>query len=256
MLFKDMVFIGIDPPSGETSLTYAALDQELNLIALARGEISAVSAFAGGQKAAFVAVNAPRRLNQGLMKKDSIRDALIPQPNPGRWVSFRVAEYTLFQKNIRIPNTPDTVDSCPGWMRTGFKLYRRLQDLGFRDFPIDNHQQQVLEVYPHAAYTVLLKKIPFLKKTFEGRLQRQLILHSLSVDIPDPMRIFEEFTRYKILQGQLPLEGLLSVEELEALIAAYTAWKAAIEPDEITRVGEPKEGEIILPSAELKPKYF
>jgi predicted RNase H-like nuclease len=190
------------------------------------------------------------------MKKDSIRDALTPQPNPGRWISFRVSEYTLFQKNIRIPNTPDRVDSCPGWMRTGFKMYRRLQDLGFRDFPEDNHQQQVLEVYPHAAYTVLLKKVPFLKKTLEGRLQRQLILHSLSVDIPDPMRIFEEFTRYKILQGQLPLEGLLSVEELEALIAAYTAWKAAIEPDEITRVGEPKEGEIILPSAELKPKYF
>ena len=34
MLFKDMVFIGIDPPSGETSLTYAALDQELNLTIL------------------------------------------------------------------------------------------------------------------------------------------------------------------------------------------------------------------------------
>ncbi len=70
------------------------------------------------------------------------------------------------------------------------------------------------------------------------------------------MRIFEEFTRYKILQGQLPLEGLFSVEELEALIAAYTAWKAAVEPDEITRVGDPKEGEIILPGRNLKLKYY
>ncbi len=34
MLFKDTVFIGIDPPSGEKSLTYAALDKELNLIAM------------------------------------------------------------------------------------------------------------------------------------------------------------------------------------------------------------------------------
>ena len=29
MLFKEAVFIGIDPPSGEKSLTYAALDKDL-----------------------------------------------------------------------------------------------------------------------------------------------------------------------------------------------------------------------------------
>jgi hypothetical protein len=46
MLFKDSVFIGIDPPSAENSLTYAALDLELNLIAVARGDISSVAAFA------------------------------------------------------------------------------------------------------------------------------------------------------------------------------------------------------------------
>ncbi len=256
MLFKDTVFIGIDPPSGEKSLTYAALDQELNLIALARDDISTVSAFAGGQKSSFVAVNAPRRVNQGLMNKESVRNSLSPQPNPGRWTSFRVAEYTLFQRNIRIPNTPGDLESCPGWMRTGFTLYQRLEELGYQDFPAENHKQQLLEVYPHAAYTVLLKKIPFLKKTMVGRLQRQLILHSLSVDVPDPMRIFEEFTRYKILQGQLPLEGLFSMEQLEALIAAYIAWKAAVEPEEITRVGDPKEGEIILPGTDLKSKYY
>jgi hypothetical protein len=256
MLFKDTVFIGIDPPSGEKALTYAALDQDLNLIAMSRADLSAVSAFAGGQRTAFVAVNAPRRLNQGLMKQESIRNSLSPQPNPGRWTAFRVAEYTLFQKNIRIPNTPEDLDSCQGWMRNGFTLYRNLKEFGYRDFPLEKHKKQMIEVYPHAAYTVLLKKIPFLKKTLEGRLQRQLILHSLSVDVPDPMRIFEEFTRYKILQGQLPLEGLFSVEELEALIAAYTAWKAAVEPDEITRVGDPKEGEIILPGRDLKLKYY
>ena len=89
MLFKDTIFIGIDPPSGEKSLTYAALDQELNLIALARDDISTVSAFAGGQKSSFVAVNAPRRVNQGLMNKESVRNSLSPQPNPGRWTSFR-----------------------------------------------------------------------------------------------------------------------------------------------------------------------
>ena len=70
------------------------------------------------------------------------------------------------------------------------------------------------------------------------------------------MRLFEEFTRYKIMQGQLPLEGLYAVEELEALMAAYTAWKAAMEPDEITLVGDPREGEITLPSRDIRTKYY
>lgn len=256
MLFKDSVFIGIDPPSGETALTYAALDPELNLVAISRGDLSAVSAFAAGQKNTFVGVNAPRRVNAGLMKKDSVRDGLSPRPNPGRWTAFRVAEYGLFQKNIRIPRTPEKESECQGWMRNGFSLYKRLESLGFQDYPAEDRVQQVLEVYPHASYTVLLKRIPFLKKTLEGRLQRQLLLHSLSVAVPDPMRLFEEITRYKIMRGQLPLDGLYSVEELEALMAAYTAWKVAMEPDEITLVGDPREGEITLPSRDLRTKYY
>jgi hypothetical protein len=256
MLFKDSVFIGIDPPSGETSLTYAALDRELNLVAISRGDISAVSAFAGGQKRAFVGVNAPRRANQGLMAKEAVRDGLKPQPSPGRWTAFRVAEYELFQKNIRIPKTSPKVSECPGWMQTGFSVYKRLENQGFKDFPAGDHPLQILEVYPHAAYTFLLEKIPFLKKTLEGRLQRQLLLHSLSVAVPDPMKIFEEITRYKIMQGQLPMDGLYSVEELEALIAAYTAWKAAREPDGVLRIGDPREGEIVLPGTDIKTKYF
>ena len=255
MFFKDTVFIGIDPSSGEESLTYAVLDKDLNLLAMSRQELSTVSAFAGGQKAAVVGVNAPRRTNQGLMKKDSVRDTLRPQPHPGRWTGFRVAEYILFQHNIRIPKTPEKVSDCPGWMRVGFKLYRRLEEMGFADYPGGDQPQKVLEVYPHGAYTVLLKRIPFLKKTLEGRLQRQLVLHSLAVDVPDPMRVFEEITRYKVLQGQLPLEELYEVEELEALMAAYLAWKATVEPHEVTLVGDPREGEIVLPAIEIKPKY-
>jgi len=255
MLFKDTVFIGIDPSCGEDSLTYAVLDKDLHILALSQQKLNTVSAFVGGQKSAVVGVNAPRRLNQGLMKKDSVRDKLKPQPTPGRWGAFRVAEFLLFQHNIRIPKTPAKVSDCPGWMRVGFKLFRNMEELGFMDYPAEDNGQIILEVYPHGAYTVLLGRIPFLKKTLEGRLQRQLLLHSLELAVPDPMQIFEEITRYKLLQGELPLDGLHSVEELEALMAAYLAWKAATEPDEICLVGDPREGQIILPLKELKPKY-
>lgn len=255
MLFKDTVFIGIDPSCGEDSLTYAVLDKDLNLLALSQQKLNTVSAFVGGQKSAVVGVNAPRHLNQGLMKQDSVRDGLKPRPTPERYTAFRVAEYLLFQRNIRIPRTPAKISDCPGWMRVGFKLYRNLEEMGFVDYPAKDKGQLILEVYPHGAYTVLLERIPFLKRTLEGRLQRQLLLHSLSINVPDPMRVFEEFTRYKIIQGQLPLEGLYSIEELEALMAAYLAWKAASKPDEISLVGDPREGQIILPAKDLKPKY-
>lgn len=255
MLFKDTVFIGIDPSSGEDSLTYAVIDKDLNLLAMSRQGLSTVSAFVGGQKSAIVGVSAPRRLNQGLMENDAVRDELRPQPNPGRWTTFRVAEFLLFQHNIRIPRTPAEMSDCPGWMLVGFKLYRRLEEIGFVDYPGEEQSQQMVEVYPHGAYTVLLERIPYLKKTLEGRLQRQLLLHSLDIDVPDPMQIFEEITRYKVLQGKLPLDGLYSVEELEALMAAYLAWKAVVEPQEITLVGDAREGEIVLPVSQLKSKY-
>jgi hypothetical protein len=255
MLFKDTVFIGIDPSSGEDSLTYAVLDKDLNLLALSQQKLNTVSAFVGGQKTAVVGVNAPRRLNQGLMKQDAVRDNLNPQPNPGRYTAFRVVEYLLIQRNIRIPRTHAKVSDCPGWMQVGFKLYRNLEEMGFVDYPAKDKGQIFLEVYPHAAFTVLLERIPFLKKTLEGRLQRQLLLHSLSVDVPDPMDIFEEITRFKILQGELPLEGLHSVAELDALMAAYLAWKAVTKPKAVSLLGDQRDGQIVLPLKDLKPKY-
>ena len=70
------------------------------------------------------------------------------------------------------------------------------------------------------------------------------------------MRLFEEITRYKIMQGDLSLDDLFSVEELEAIIAAYLAWKAAKDPEEITMIGKRNEGEIVIPVKQLKPKYY
>lgn len=255
MFIKDTVFIGIDPSCGEDSLTYAVLDKDLHILALSQQKLNTVSAFVGGQKSAVVGVNAPRRPNQGLMKRDSVRDNLRPQPSPDRFLAFRVAEYLLFQHNIRIPRTPAKISDCPGWMQVGFKLYRNLEEMGFEDYPAQDKGQTILEVYPHGAYTVLLERIPFLKKTLEGRLQRQLLLHSLSLAVPDPMDIFEEITRHKVLTGDLPLDGLYALEELEALMAAYLAWKAASDPEGIILVGDSREGQIILPVKDLKPKY-
>jgi hypothetical protein len=255
MLFNETSFIGIDPTAGKRLMAYAALDQDLRLLALKMADLDEITAFVGGHQGAMVAINGPRRPNQGLMKRDEIREKLHPVPKPGRWYGYRVAEYMLRQHNIHIMRTCSEAKKCPKWQQIGFELYKRLESLGYQDYPSPDTPSQVLEVYPHAAYTALLGRIPFKKTSLEGRLQRQLILHNKGLDIPDPMRFFEEITRYRILRGVLPLVGLYSVRKLEAMVAAYTAWMAATSRNEITILGHPDEGQIVIPVAELDPKY-
>jgi hypothetical protein len=140
-------------------------------------------------------------------------------------------------------------------MQQGFILNKRLKNLDYRTFPSKDAAHQILEVYPHASFSVMLEILPFPKHTLEGRIQRQLILYSHDLDIPDPMYIFEEITRHRLLQGMLPIEELYQPEELDAMVAAYTAWLAGNEPENISFIGDPREGEIALPAAEILSRY-
>jgi predicted RNase H-like nuclease len=190
-----------------------------------------------------------------MMGQDDVRLRLTPQPRPGRWNNFRVAEYQLRQHNIYCPNTSAREEDCPNWMQMGFNLYRRLEKLGYQPYLLEQSSRQWLEVYPHACYTALLGLVPFQKSTLEGKIQRQLVLFDQGLNVSDPMRIFEEITRHRILQGILPEKELYSPGELDALVSAYTAWKAANHPEETISLGEPGEGMVIIPVRELKNSY-
>ncbi len=255
ILYTESTFIGIDPTAGQKPFVYAALNADLRLLALGRGEMNDVLAFVAGQRQALVAVCAPRRPNQGVMEDSAIRAQFSPPPRPGRWTGFRMAEYQLRQHNISSPRTPPDEEDCPNWMRSGFALYRRLEGLGYSTYPQDSASHMTIEVYPHACYTVLLGQTPYPKYTLEGRLQRQLALHESKVNLPDPMRLFEEITRHRLLKGILPLDELYSPGELDALAAAYTACLAATAPQQVCALGHPEEGQIYLPVADLKPRY-
>jgi hypothetical protein len=253
--FTDTAFIGIDPTAGQRPFVYAALNGNLQLLALGQGEMNDVLAFVAGQQQALVAVCAPRQPNQGLMEKAEVRDKLIPPPRPGRWVNFRLSEYQLRQHNISSPRTPAQEKNCPNWMQMGFHLYRRLEGLGYHSFPAPEAHHQYLEVYPHACFTTLLGQPPFPKQTLEGRIQRQLILYEQKINLSDPLRFFEEITRHRLLKGILPLEDICAPGELDALVAAYTACLAANHLEQVTILGHPDEGQTYLPVAELKPRY-
>lgn len=253
MLFTDPVFVGVNPASGHKSFTYAALDRGLNLVALSGGEMEDVTAFLGGQSSAMVAVNAPSHVNHGLVRKNLEKQSLTPHQLRG--VEMRVAEHELRKRGIAVSGTGARESLCPAWVQAGFALYGKLSKMGFKSHPEEGAPYQWLETHPRAAFCVLLGESPLQKKTLEGRLQRELLLYERGVRISDPMDFFEEVTRHKLMRGILPMELVRLPEQLDALVAAYTAWLAAEKPTDVTRIGHKQEGFITLPAALLKEKY-
>lgn len=253
MVFTDSVFVGIDPTSSQKSFTYAALDKGMNLVALAEGELDDVTAFLANQQSVMAAVNAPAGVNRGLVRSKRKREMLTP--HKVRAAEYRMAEYELRERGIVVAGTPAVVSACPAWMQVGFSLYRKLEKAGFKKYPAEYASHQVLETHPHACFCVLAGDVPLPKPSLEGKIQRQLLLHERGVRIKDPMDFFEEITRYKMMKGIWPLDLLYQPEQLDALVAAYTAWLAANKPEQVSFVGDPKEGLIVLPENDLKEKY-
>lgn len=255
MFLTESTFVGIDPTAGRKPFAYATLDGGLQLVALGRGTMEDVLAFTGGQQQAMVAVCAPRRPNQRLMEHTEVRDRLNPPPRPGRWTGFRLVEYLLRQHGISCYKTPHEVKSCPNWMQMGFQLYRRLEQMGYQAYPSQKTVFQWLEVYPHASFCTLLGHVPMPKNTLEGRIQRQLVLHKHKVNVPDPMDLIKGLTAQHVLQGTLPTNHLYSQGELDALVAAYTAWQAVNHPKQVSLLGDASEGMVVLPVGDLKRTY-
>lgn len=246
MLFTDSLFIGIDSTSSNKSFTYAALDKGLNLIALSDGELDDVTAFVAGQQSVTVAINAPSGVSRGLIP-DKPKKEMLPSKKT-RKMEFRLAEYELRKRGIKITGTPSSVNACPAWVQNGFSLYRKLEKTGFTKYKQEESQTHTyIETNPHACYCVLVGDAPLQKTTLEGKIQRQLILYERGLKIKDPMDFFEEITRHKMMKGIWPHELLYSSDQLNALVAAYTAWLIINKPEGTISVGDEKEGEIFLP---------
>jgi predicted nuclease with RNAse H fold len=247
-------FIGIDLSGGRHPFTCAVLDESCQLVALSSGEVEEVLEYLGNQSEAIVAINAPNCPNQGLVRKKIENQNL--SAGHLRGVDMRLAEHELRECGISVSPTSSRSETCAAWMQTGFEFHAKLDAMGFRLFPDESSSLHWLETHPHAAYCTLLGKLPLPKPTLEGRLQRQLVLYEQSMGIKDPMNFFEEITRHRLLKGVLPVEFIYTPEELDALVAAFTAYTAASQPGKVTRVGNKQEGQIVLPVPVLKDTYL
>lgn len=248
----DLISVGIDTTSGQ-KLTYACLDRDLKPITLAEGETEEIVSFLLDHDSAFVAINSPSQISKGVVRKQL--QSRKPSLRVLRGAGIRLAERELRDRGLAVSPTPSDIALCPPWVQLGLGLYRELASRGFHDFPDSDASYQVLETHPHAAFAALLGGLPLPKPTLEGRLQRALVLFERGVRIRDPMSFLEEITRHRLLHGVLPVDLLPSPQHLDALVAAYTAWIAANKPAEICTVGDPAEGLITLPAAELQPHY-
>ena len=253
MTYADNLFIGIDPSGGRQPFVFAILDEEARVMSLAEGEMDAVLAVLDGLETATVAISAPPRPNLGLVREQMVK--LGQNPGRLRGVDMRVAEYELRQRGISISNTPGREAMCPAWIQLGFTLYRKLDEMGYKPYPAGDFPRQFLETHPHAVFCALLDQNPLPKPTLEGHLQRQLILYERGLGIKDPMDFFEEITRFRLLQGVLPLDLIYTAEQLDALSAAFMAYMAATRPQDVSLVGPSSEGQIVLPVRQLKEQY-
>ena len=253
MLEPPLIFVGVDPTAGRHPFTFAAMDQDRQLVALAAGDVNDLLAFLTSHQVAVVAVNAPPRPNQGLVRKKLEKQNLAPGQLRGS--DIRLAESDLRERGISVLPTPSRIEICPAWMQMGFDLYRRLEQAGFEQYPSETAPHQYLETHPHAAFCALLGQLPLPKPTLEGRLQRQIALYEQGTGIKDPMGFFEEITRHKLLHGILPMELVYAAEELDTLMAAYLAWCVINCPQDTILIGDEQEGQIALPVAGLQDRY-
>ncbi|PWH15634.1 MAG: hypothetical protein DDG60_05505 [Anaerolineae bacterium] len=249
MLFDTRLFVGIDPCGASKPFTWAALDKSGRLVSLQQGELEDALAFVSNLPSVVVAVNAPQRPSAGLVRQQVVRRGA------GRSFEMRVAEYLLRERGMSVSLTPSRRELCANWTQLGFAFYERLEKAGFQPYSDTQATHLWMETQAHAVFCVLLGQVPLPRPTIEGRLQRQLILYEQGLGIRDPMEYFEEVTRHKLLKGMLPLEQVYTPEQLDALAAAGTACWVIRSPERVTRLGDPHEGHILLPVAELKERY-
>jgi hypothetical protein len=187
MQMDSTVFAGVDISSGRAPVTFAALDEDLNITILENWDIPAAISYLQEYRNIYFAIN-------------------VPSSKSGQ------SNYVDFKKQIA---------------QSGFKSSSKKEN-----------PKQPFETNTRDCYRNWIGQTPLPRRSLEGRLQRALVLYEQGLRIDDPMEIFEEITRYKLIRGIFRLESIYSSKELDALAAAYLAWLSANRPERIALTGE------------------
>lgn len=241
-------YVGIELAGGRKGFTCAILGVGLHIEFL--GSVTPLewqTIVANGARV-FAALNTPLTMNGGFMADADYRARLKITNNSARLRDMRVCEYQLSQHGMPCNRTPLDVGRFSQSLQRSLKFASEMGMNGFQFWPTADAARQMMETQADAAYAALLGIKPFAMNSLEGRIQRQLLLQSKGLNVPDAMQFFEEVTRHRLLSGKLPDDRVLPAPRLNALVSAYTAWVAANRPGDYSLIGEPEEGQIILPA--------
>ena len=194
MVSNSSLFAGADVSSGRNPVTFAAVDEDLNITILEKWDI-------------FGALSC-------------------------------LQEY----KNVWFVTSRFSSKAGPETYRD-FK--RQMTQAGFQSFSKKENPKHWFETSAQDCYHQWVGQNPLPRRSLEGRLQRALALFEQGLRIEDPMDIFEEITRYKLIKGIFRLDNIFSSKELDALAAAYLAWQSVNRPERVVAAGE-----FVLPAQE------
>ena len=251
---SNRMYAGVDLSAGRRGVTVALLSGRLDVRSLQRRTPEAAAeelASCGEVTAAFGGPLHPVRMETE--SAAPIGQALREGNRP----RARAADAQLSRRGIPVRRVPPVASAAPAWMRSAFGLAHALTERGFAGGKeAQAAPRALLETHPGACAAVLLGRLPFGRRTLEGRIQRQLLLIREQAALPDPMQAFEEMTAHHILSGQSAPESVLRPDELDALLAAYTAWRAFTDPESVAWLGDDAGGWICLPVREMLEKYI
>lgn len=244
-----MRYCGIDVSAGGRGQQLCVLERragELATTFYAPGTVEEVVRTVLGFGDAVVAIDAPSRPRGDLLRAGSPLRARLGLPD-GRYERARVCDALLRRRGLPLYPVPPAGREPVGWeagIGVGYELFAALRGpLGLYRPPADGAVERpvgagalrhgrLAETFPDAAFCALLGHRPAPKRTPGGAKARVEALERCGV------------------AGDLWRRTL---DELDACAAAYAA--LALAEGSGCWVGDPDEGVIVLPVAELKPAY-
>jgi predicted nuclease with RNAse H fold len=242
---SEMVFAGIDLSTSRRGLTVALLTSRLDVRSLRLQSLEETIEELATRAEITVAVGGP--LHPCAVNAEQV-PPVGDAPRKSLARRTRAADGELSRRGIPVRRPPVRESDAPAWMRCGFDLARQLAARGFTEGKNACAEPRVLlETHPAACASVLLGRLPYGRGSLEGRIQRQLVLLRERVGLPDPMDALEELTAHHILSGRMELKGIFEAGELDALLAALTAWRVHAHPESVAWLGDDADGWICLP---------
>ncbi len=251
---SNRIFAGVFPSPDAGNVTVAALTSRREVQYLRGLSVESAAAEISNFGEISVAIGGPLRVPPAIAADESASRGSARRGKPER---PRTAEAEIRRRGIPIRRLPTEEGAAPASVRALFQLARELSGRAFLEGEAARESPRFLmEAPPAACAAVLLGRIPFPRTALEGRIQRQLLLTRERVSLPDPMEALEEMTAHHLLSGRLPLRGICAPEEVDALLAAFTAWRAFCQPETVTWLGRDADGWICLPAKPLLEKYI